>query len=353
MAFYQDKISENFTRAARKEKTEYIPVAFCLSTAYICDLAKISLGDYYHNVDLKLKTQCDFQDKYPDVVLYPGIHPDYSCGAVEPSAFGCEIVQSSSLHPLCPKARITNVADISKIKEPDPRKDGLLPQILKEYEYFWEHLDRKYIERYGYLDGCGFFTGPTETAALVAGYENFCVDLMDNPKRIHSFLDLTTNFVIKWLKEQERVNGKLKRIYCLDHMPARMSAAHTEEFVVPYLNRVFNEFSDAIKIYHICDKNIDHVLKTVSKLNMDIFHFSPDIRKVKEIFQDKVCLMGNLHTIDLVHKGTPAEITAEAEKCIQIAGPSGYVLATHGAFVPGTPEENIEAIAAFARKTWP
>lgn len=344
-------ILENFSRAARRQKTENTPVAFCLSTAYICDLFKIDMKDYYHNVELKMKTQCAFQDKYPEVVLFPGIHPDYSCGAVEPSAFGCEIVQSTSLHPLCPKARIKNASDISTIKEPNPRTDGLLPQIIKEYEYFWKNLDRKYIDTYGYLDGFGFLTGPTETAALVAGYENFCMEIVDNPKRIHGLLEVTTSFAIKWLKEQEKINGKLKRIYCLEHMPARLSAAHTEEFVTPYLNRVLGEFGYAVRMFHICDLNIEHVLKAISGFKADIFHFAPDVRKVKSIFQDKMCLMGNLHTINLLRKANVGEVTAAADECIRVAGQSGgFILAPHGAFVPGTPEENIRAIAEYANR---
>jgi len=126
MVCLQNNILENFARTARQERTKNIPVVFCLSTAYICDLFKIRLIDYYHNVELKLKTQCAFQDKYPEVMLIPGIHPDWSCGAVEPSANGCEIIQTSALHPLCPKARIRNIDDLSHIKEPDPKRDGLL-----------------------------------------------------------------------------------------------------------------------------------------------------------------------------------------------------------------------------------
>jgi uroporphyrinogen-III decarboxylase len=56
--------------------------------------------------------------------------------------------------------------------------------------------------------------------------------------------------------------------------------------------------------------------------------------------------MGNLSPIDLVLPGSPEQIRAEARRCIGIAREQngGYLLAPSGAFIPGTPAENIQAI---------
>jgi hypothetical protein len=85
-----------------------------------------------------------------------------------------------------------------------------MPQVLEQYDYFRKHLDPRYVERYGYLDGFAFAMGPVETAALVVGYENFLVGLVDTPEEIHQLLDHMTRFTLRWLKTQEQVNGKLR-----------------------------------------------------------------------------------------------------------------------------------------------
>ncbi|MGQ9617285.1 MAG: uroporphyrinogen decarboxylase family protein, partial [Spirochaetota bacterium] len=59
-----------------------------------------------------------------------------------------------------------------------------------------------------------------------------------------------------------------------------------------------------------------------------------------------VCLMGNLKPIELFLNGTPEHVVEEARHCIEIADSKdgGYILAPGGAFIPGTPDKNIQAI---------
>jgi uroporphyrinogen decarboxylase len=313
--------------------------------------------DYLFNAQQKLSVQVAFQEKYPEMMLVPGIYPDFGCGVVEPSAFGCRLVQREgnplSPEPVCPKALNAQPGDmsiheISCLKPPDPHNDGLMPQVLEQYRHFWGNLDKKYIETYGYLDGCAFTMGPVETAALVMGYENFLLGLHDFPHQIHQLLDMVTEFIITWLKTQEKVNGRLKRIYLFDHTPARVGPSHFEEFVFPYLHHVCEEFSSAIKIFHICERNISHVMKRLGDLGIDVLYFAADISTIKEEVGDKISLMGNLNPIELILQGNPHTITAECKRCMDIAAnpKGGYLLAPSGAFIPGTPEENIRAIIA-------
>ncbi|MCG2661209.1 MAG: hypothetical protein L6437_13305 [Kiritimatiellae bacterium] len=339
-------IKENFIKAVRREIPQRIPVASCLSTGYICDLFNVPLKDYYFNSELKLKTQLAFQDKYPGLMLIPGIYPDFGCGTVITSGFGCEIVQNDNMHPLCPKPCLHDIQDITRLKLPDPDKDGYLPLILKEYQYFWKHLDKRYTDEYGYLDGFAFMTGPTEVASLLMGHQNFFIQMVENPQDIHQLLDKVTDGVMRWLRAQERINGKLKRIYCLEHTPAHISLEHSRGFVLPYMTRILREFPQAVRIYHICDAHILHTLPMINEMEINVLHFADDISIIKEGIRKDICLMGNLNTITFVHKGTPEQMDAEAQRCISIAAEEsgGYVLAPHGALVPGTPVKNIETL---------
>lgn len=355
MSVSSTAVLNNFIRAINGDRPKRIPVVFCISSQYICKRFRVNVKDYLYNAETKLSVQCAFQDEYPEIMLVPGIYPDFGCGVVEPSAFGCKLVQREdnplSPKPICPKAlhvhsNGTNIQDALSIKMPDVHRDGLLPHVLEQYRYYWKHLDKSYIDQYGYLDGFAFSMGPVETTALIVGYENFLIGLHDFPKQIHELLNKVTEFIIHWLKTQEQINGKLKRIYIFDHTPARMSLAHFEEFVLPYISRVCAEFSSAIKIYHICDKRINHVLPRLVDMGINVLYFSADIAEVKKATGKRISLMGNLNPINLIFDGSPQQIIAEAKKCISIAHgeDGGYLLAPSGAFIAGTPTENIQAI---------
>jgi uroporphyrinogen decarboxylase len=355
MSCHSNEVLDRFVRAIKREHPDRTPVVCCISSPYICELFSVNVMDYLFDTQLKLKLQCAFQDEFPEMMIVPGIYPDFGCGIVEPSAFGCELVQREnnplSPQPRCPKTLYTQsdgktIQEIANLRPPDPKKDGLMPKVLEEYRYFWDNIDKKYIERYGYLDGFAFTMGPVETAALVIGYENFLIGLHDCPHLIHQLLRMITDFIITWLKTQESVNGHLKRIYLFDHTPARVGSDHFEEFVFPYLSHVSQEFSYAIKIFHICEKNISHVLSRIVDIGIDVLYFAADISEVKKIVGDGVCLMGNLSPIELILKGDPEEISKECKRCIDVATDNngGYILAPSGAFIPGTPRENIQSI---------
>ena len=89
-----------------------------------------------------------------------------------------------------------------------------------------------------------------------------------------------------------------------------------------------------------------HVLGRLGDMGIDVLYFAADIAEVKNAIGGKVCLMGNLSPIELLLRGNPRQVLAEAQRCIAIAQEQngGYLLAPSGAFIPGTPDENIRAI---------
>jgi uroporphyrinogen decarboxylase len=359
MATASPSVLESFTRTVGGDFRQPGPAVFCISSQYICRHFGVDVGEYLYDPATKLQVQCAFQDAYPEAMLVPGIYPDFGCGVVEPSAFGCRLVQREgnplAPEPVCPKALQVQpgergIEEALGLAEPRLDADGLLPQVLQQYRYYWKHLDRKYIEGYGYLEGFAFAMGPVETAALVVGYENFLLGLHDFPEQIHRLLERVTAFTIRWLRAQEQVNGRLKRIYLFDHTPARVGPQHFEEFVFPYLARVCAEFSSALKIFHICERNIRHVLPRLADLGIQVLYFAADISEVKKAVGGRVCLMGNLNPIELILRGTPEQVRAEGRRCMEMGRRDGgaYLLAPSGAFIPGTPAANIQAITEAA-----
>ena len=335
-------VLNRFLQAVNHRQPGQVPVVFWNTSPFVCSLFDVKVKDYHLDPQLKLKTQLALQKEYPQVMLLPGIYPEFGT-VVEASSFGCEVVWFENDAPYV-KPAIKNLQDVVHLKPPNPQKDGLMPRVLEEYRYFWNSLDKRYIDNYGHLDGVAFSMGPTETAALIVGYDLFLLSLYDHPRLIHKLLNVLTDSIIVWLKTQEQVNGRLKRLFIGDHMPTQVSRSHFEEFCFPYLSKVFKEFPYAIKLYHN-EGSISHVLGRIADLGADIFHFGVDISEAKRMIGYRVCLMGNLDPVNLLLKGTPQEVLAECKRCISIAAlGGGYLLSSAGGLAPGTPRENLKAM---------
>ncbi|MFH0796341.1 MAG: uroporphyrinogen decarboxylase family protein [Candidatus Omnitrophota bacterium] len=66
------------------------------------------------------------------------------------------------------------------------------------------------------------------------------------------------------------------------------------------------------------------------------------LKELKEKYGDKLCLMGNLHTTDVMLRGTPKDVECEAKRAIDDAGANGgFILSTGDQCPRDTPEENL------------
>ena len=76
-----------------------------------------------------------------------------------------------------------------------------------------------------------------------------------------------------------------------------------------------------------------------------------DLARVKREFGNKLSLMGNLHTTDIMLRGTPDDVRRASRDCIDVAAPGGgFVLSTGDQCGRDTPDENIFAMIETARE---
>lgn len=77
--------------------------------------------------------------------------------------------------------------------------------------------------------------GPAEIGGLLLNYENFFLGLYEEPARLKRFMAMLAEFIIKWLRLQERIIGEAEVLQLADHVPSQVPPEHLEEFVLPYL----------------------------------------------------------------------------------------------------------------------
>jgi uroporphyrinogen decarboxylase len=109
---------------------------------------------------------------------------------------------------------------------------------------------------------------------------------------------------------------------------------------------------------HSCGKERDLVRICAEEMELDCINpLEPppmgdcDLAEIKRAYGDRLALMGNLHTTDVMLRGTPGQVTEAARRAIEAAGAGGgFILSTGDQCGRDTPDENIRALVTTAQR---
>ncbi len=137
--------------------------------------------------------------------------------------------------------------------------------------------------------------------------------------------------------------------YCYNSGPF-LSPAMFRQFIQPYLYQIIRagKADGQYTIKHT-DGNIMPILDQLVECEPHALHsLDPmagvDIREVKRLVGDRVCLCGNVHCAAM-QTGTEAEVIASAEYCLTYGKPGGgYIFCTSNVPFKGMPPERYQLI---------
>jgi len=336
-------VLERVMKAINHEEVYPVPVVLWDLAPWMPKMFNVNINSYYHNTEKKLAVFTKLQETFPEVLLFPGFHPDFGV-VIQASAFGGRIQWLEDDAPYVYPS-LEKIEDVNKIKPINPQNDGLMPYVLREWEYMLKNVSPKIIEKYGYVRGHAVCMGPAETAGLVLGYEKLFYGYFENPSLVHKLLDIITDETIKWIKAQEKVTGKLERLFLYDHLSTQLSPSLYDEYFHPYVKAVFDEFKYVpIRLWHNEGRS-SHVYNRIRDLGCNVYNFGADcLAEIKEAVGDCICLMGNLNSVKLTQQ-SPEEIKNDVINCIKIgAKGGGYLISGTGGLSAGTTVEKVQAI---------
>ena len=128
---------------------------------------------------------------------------------------------------------------------------------------------------------------------------------------------------------------------------------------LPTLQRVTKLAKDRgiITHLHACGQQRELVKMAVEETDLDsIEPLEPppmgdcDLAQIKRDYGERIALKGNIHTTDIMLRGTPGDVERACKWCIDVAGEGGgYVLSTGDQCGRDTPDENIYTMIEVAR----
>lgn len=338
---------ETLKRSAQMERLDQTPVALIVDSPWLPGYTGISTLDYLVRPDAWLAANLQAARDFPEVIFMPGFWVEMGMGA-EPSGFGCKTSFFDDTTPVVYPV-IGSSEEVSRLKAPNPRTDGLMAWILNLYRY-----QEPRVKDAGYHIKIVAARGPLATATHLMGVTEFLLGLKLDPDNTHRLLRLTTTTAKNFLEAQMETLSEAEGILVLDDIAGFLSPEDYQTFAHPYLKEIFAAFPEAVKFYHN-DMNNPVSFPYLADLGVQVFNFThlQPVDKVRALAGETVCLMGNVAPLDILAKGTPQEVLEAAQKCLAADDPQrGLILSIGGGVSPGTPGENIAALVQ-AVKTAP
>ena len=243
--------------------------------------------------------------------------------------------------------RINTIGDMLTYTPPDPNEPHLLDEIKETIKRF---KGKKAL--------C--FVGEAVLAVseyLRGGLENLMIDFGANPKLVKKLMKVGEEYYIELYRRI--IDEGVEIILLGDDYAGKngtlMSPAHFDEYILPGFSRVVKEIKrkGAYVIKHT-DGNIWEIIDRLIGTGVDALGpLEPmagmDLRKIKDIYGNKICLVGNID-VDLLCRGTKEQVIEETKKMIsEVSVRGGHILSSGNTIISAVNPENYMAMVKTAQ----
>lgn len=323
------------------KKLSYQPVGFIVDSPWIPGWYGISNIDFYSSDEHWLKSNLKVVNTFPDVWFMPGFWSEYGM-CTEPSAFGSRMIFLENSLPHAEKV-LSGIEEVASLPQPNVKTDGLLPFMISRLKNNQDaiinadHQVRFAIAR-----------GPLNIASFLMGTTEFMMAIAMDPDGTHKLLDKITNFICDWLSWQKECFPSIDGVLILDDIIGFVGDIEFNEFVIPYLKKIFNCTGAKVRFLHndaeglITAKNLREI-----DVNMFNFSFEHTMGEIRELAGPEVILVGNIPPRDVLAGGTPEQVEDSVNKAFGETDNYNRIIWSVGGGMP--PEVKNENIRAFIK----
>lgn len=212
-----------------------------------------------------------------------------------------------------------------------------------------------YAVMYGFAD-------VWQRPALVRGWQNMFLDMLERPDWVHFLSRKFTDFYLAdYRRAAEATGGRIDLYLLISDLGSQLgpliSHAMFHEFVAPYLSEMVHCIHDlgGLVLFHSCG-SIRPFIPDLIALGVDVLDpiqpVGPDMmpERLKAEFGAELSFHGGIDMQHLLPHATPEQVQAEADRyCRTLGHGGGYILSPAHLFQPDVPPENI--LAMYAART--
>lgn len=201
------------------------------------------------------------------------------------------------------------------------------------------------------------FADVWQRPALVRGWEEFFVDLIERPAWVHYLCRKFTDFYLEdYTRAAELTQGRIDLYLLISDLGSQngplVSRTMFQQFAAPYLKEMID------RIHGLCGKVLFHSCGSISALIPELIELGVDVldpiqpvgpgmqpEALKRAFGERLSFHGGIDMQNLLPHGTPSQVRAEVRRYCEVLGAGGgYILGPAHLFQPDVPPENILAV---------
>jgi uroporphyrinogen decarboxylase len=329
----------------RGEALPVPPTGFIIDSPWLPKWAGHKILDYFTDERIFLEANIKAVQAFPQTLFLPGFWSEYGM-CTEPSAFGSVCVWEEDEFPFARKA-LRSAADVERLEKPDPRKDGLLPFVIKRLQ----HLQPE-IEGIGHKIRFAVARGPLNIASFLMGTTEFLTSIKTDPAGMHRLLSITTDFLAEWIAFQRECFPTIDGVLLLDDIVGFISRRDFETFGLPYLKQAYSA-NVAVKFFHN-DAPCKACAPLLAEAGINLLNFGVQhtLAEMRQWTDGKIALLGNIPPRDVLATGTPSDVSRAVIAMLNsLEDCSRLIVSCGGGMPPGAPTENIRAMIS-AVENW-
>jgi uroporphyrinogen decarboxylase len=257
----------------------------------------------------------------------------------EPSAFGSIPVWEENEFPFTKKV-LHSIADVDALELPNPRKNGLLPFVIKRLEHIQPEIERR-----GHKIRFAAARGPLNIATFLMGTTEFLTAIKTDPEAMHRLLGTVTDYLVDWIAYQRQCFPTIDGILLLDDIVGFISRRDFEIFGLPYLRRAFDADVSVRFFHNDAPCKASAPLLADAGINLLNFGIQHSITEMRSWTGGRIALLGNIPPRDVLADGTAADVEVGVTGMLgALEDRSRLIVSCGGGMSPGTPTENIRAL---------
>jgi uroporphyrinogen decarboxylase len=314
---------------------------------YMAKLSGYKYDEFCRDPEKIASANKNFMEKYDTDISYIFTDTWYTH-----EGWGMKLRWSSSSPPVPTSSLIKEAEDYEKLWVLDPYKDGRMPVMIKAIELLSKQVGQERVV-------AALQFSPLSFLAHVRGFVRSMIDLLLYPELVHKGLDIITQTVIEFLRASAEAGVDLILYHNAREDYSLLTKKHVEEFGIKYDRRVLNELKrlGVPVVLHMCgpEPMIDLVISEYpgrSFLGVQFWDRGANIslRKAKELFGDKICLIAGFDNVRTMTFGKPEDVYNEAKEALETAKPNGGFILSSGCEISrDAPEENLYALTKAIR----
>jgi uroporphyrinogen decarboxylase len=257
--------------------------------------------------------------------------------------------------------RTSQSLDFNKDRVWAPQGAGMITTEEELDSYRWprpEEIDySRFEEAAGLLpDGMkiiGQYGDIFTWAWTLMGFETFCLALVDNPGLVQRLMRILGELIFGMFEVMVDFD-EVAALWYTDDLAYKtgllVSPQVFRDHLFPWMNKIGQlcRKRNIPFLYH-SDGKLDAVMGDLLECGIDALHpIEPqamDIREVKKLYGNKLCLIGNLDLEYTLTRGTPQEVEKETRALIRDVGADGgYCVSSSNSIPSYVPLENFRAM---------